>query len=59
MIETLLVGFGRFGKEHLSAWEATGRAQISAIVDPTLTIAVSSLSAKAAESVLQRSNRKT
>ena len=42
MIETLLVGFGRFGKEHLSAWEATGRAQISAIVDPTLTIAVSS-----------------
>ena len=40
MIETLLVGFGRFGKEHLLAWEATGRAQISAIVDPTLTIAV-------------------
>ena len=42
MIETLLVGFGRFGKEHLSAWEATGRARIAAIVDPNLTIAPAS-----------------
>lgn len=34
MISVLLFGFGRFGKEHLAAWEATGRARIGVIVDP-------------------------
>lgn len=34
MMGVLLFGFGRFGKEHLKAWAATGRAQVVAIVDP-------------------------
>lgn len=37
MINALLVGYGRFGEEHLVAWEATGRARVGAIVDPRLT----------------------
>jgi predicted dehydrogenase len=34
MIETVLFGLGRFGRDHLAAWEATGRARVAAIVDP-------------------------
>ena len=34
MIHTLLFGLGRFGRDHLAAWEATGRARVAAIVDP-------------------------
>jgi len=34
VIDVLLVGFGRFGREHFLAWEGTGRARVVGIVDP-------------------------
>lgn len=36
MIDCMLVGYGRFGVEHLLAWETCPDVQISAIVDPAV-----------------------
>lgn len=35
-MHVLLCGIGRFGKQHLVAWESTGRSRVEVIVDPSV-----------------------